>query len=39
MNKEVSMSNAIMDQICKGAKERIADVEVVHPDVERQEDL
>ena len=39
VNKEVSTSNSIMDQKCKGAKVRIAEVEVVHLEVERQEDL
>ena len=37
MNKGVSTSNLIMDQKCKGAKERIAEVKVVHPEVEREE--
>ena len=39
MNKEVSMSNSIMDWKCKGAKVRIAEVEVVCLEVERQKDL
>ena len=39
VNREVSMSNLIMDQKCKGATVRIAGVKVVHPEVERQEDL
>ena len=39
MNKDVSMSNSIMDRKCKGAKVRIAGIEVVHPEVGRQEDL
>ena len=39
MNREVSMSNSIMDQKCKGAMVRIAGIEVMHPEVERQEDL
>ena len=39
VNKEVSTSNSIMDQKCKGAKVRIAEVEVVHLEVERQKDL
>ena len=39
VNKEVSTSNLIMDQKCKGVKVRIAKVEVVRPEVERQKDL
>ena len=39
VNKEVSMSNSIMDRKCKGVKVRIADIKVVHPEVERQKDL
>ena len=39
MNKEVLTSNTIMDRKCKGVKVRIAEVEVVCPEVERQEDL
>ena len=39
MNREVSTSNLIIDQKCKGAMVRIADVEVMLPEVERQEDL
>ena len=39
VNKEVSTSNLIMDRKCKGVKVRIAGIEVVHPEVERQEDL
>ena len=39
VNSEVSTSNSIMDQKCKGAMVRIAGIEVVHPEVERQEDL
>ena len=39
MNKEVSTSNSIMVRKCKGAKVRIADVEVMRLEVERQEDL
>ena len=39
VNKGVLTSNLIMDRKCKGAKERIAEVEVVCPEVERQEDL
>ena len=39
VNREVSMSNSIMDRKCKGAMVRIAGVEVVCLEVERQEDL
>ena len=39
VNKGVSTSNSIMDQKCKGAKVRIAEVKVVHPEVEGQGDL
>ena len=39
VNKGVSTSNSIMDQKCKGAKVKIAEVEVMRPEVERQEDL
>ena len=39
VNREVLMSNSIMDRKCKGAMVRIAGVEVMHPEVERQEDL
>ena len=39
VNKEVLTSNSIIDRKCKGAKVRIADVKVMHPEVERQEDL
>ena len=36
VNKEVSMSNLIMDQKCKGVKVRITEVKVMRPEVERQ---
>ena len=39
VNSEVSMSNSIMDRKYKGAMVRIAGVEVMHLEVERQEDL
>ena len=39
VNKEVLMSNSIMDRKCRRAKVRIAGVEVVRLEVERQEDL
>ena len=39
VNKEVSTSNSITDRKCKGATVRIAGIEVMHPEVERQEDL
>ena len=39
VNKEVSTSNLIMDRKCRRAKVRIVEVEVVRPEVERQEDL
>ena len=39
VNKEVSMSNSIMDRKCKGVKVRIAEVEVMRLEVERQKDL
>ena len=39
VNKEVSMSNSITDQKCRRAKVRVAGVEVVRLEVERQGDL
>ena len=39
VNKGVLTSNLIMDRKCKGAMVRIAGVEVVRPEVERQGDL
>ena len=36
VNKEVAMSNSIMDRKCKGVKVRIAEVKVMRPEVERQ---
>ena len=39
VNKEVLTSNSIMDQECRRVKVRIAEVKVMHPEVERQEDL
>ena len=39
VNKRFSTSNSITDRKCKGMKVRIAEVEVVCPEVERQEDL
>ena len=39
VNREVSMSNSITDRKCKGAMVRIANVKVMHLEVERQEDL
>ena len=39
VNKEISTSNSIMDQNCRRVEVRVAGVEVVHPERERQEDL
>ena len=39
VNKEILTSNSIMDQKCRRVKVRIAEVEVMCPEVERQEDL
>ena len=39
VNKEVLTSNSIMDQECRRVKVRIAEVEVMHLEVEMQEYL